>query len=69
MEGDLSVTEGEVIRVVEKQNEDWYVVENSTGEPGLFPGNHLDPNPEFSGINSLYFYLSWKFKIFNGEQF
>ena len=28
MEGDLSVTEGEVIRVVEKQNEDWYVVEN-----------------------------------------
>ena len=56
MEGDLSVTKGEVIRVVEQQNEDWYVVENSTGEPGLFPGNHLDPNPEFSGMNSLYFY-------------
>ena len=49
MEGDLSVTESEVVRVVEKQNEDWYVVENSSGEAGLFPGNHLDPNTEFSG--------------------
>ena len=52
MEGDLSVVEGEVVRVVEKQNEDWYVVENCSGEAGLFPGNHLDPNPEFSGKRS-----------------
>ena len=49
MEGDLSVAEAEVVRVIEKQNEDWYVVENSSGEAGLFPGNHLDPNTEFSG--------------------
>ena len=49
MEGDLSVGEGEVVRVCEKQNEDWYVVENSSGEAGLFPGNHLDPSAEFSG--------------------
>ena len=49
MEGDLSVAEGEVVRVCEKQNEDWYAVENSSGEAGLFPGNHLDPNAEFSG--------------------
>ena len=26
-----------------------YVVENSSGEAGLFPGNHLDPSAEFSG--------------------
>ena len=35
MEGDLSVAEGEVVRVCEKQNEDWYAVENSSGEAGL----------------------------------
>ena len=49
MEGDLSVVEGEVVRICEKQNEDWYVVENSAGEAGLFPGNHIHPDPEFSG--------------------
>lgn len=49
MEGDLSVVEGEVVRICEKQNEDWYVVENSSGEAGLFPGNHIHPDPEFSG--------------------
>ena len=25
------------------------MVENSSGEAGLFPGNHLDPSAEFSG--------------------
>lgn len=49
MEGDLSVVEGEVVRICEKQNEDWYVVENSSGEAGLFPGNHIHPDTEFSG--------------------
>ena len=58
MEGDLSVVEGEVVRVVEKQNEDWYVVENCSGEAGLFPGNHLDPNPEFSGKSTNSTYLT-----------
>ncbi len=49
MEGDLSVSEGEVVRICEMQNEDWYVVENSFGDMGLCPGNHLDPSAEFSG--------------------
>ena len=49
MEGDLSVVEGEVVRICEKHNEDWYVVENSSGEAGLFPGNHIHPDAEFSG--------------------
>ncbi len=49
MEGDLSVFEGEVVKIVEKQNDDWYVIVNSWGEAGLFPGNHLDPNVEMSG--------------------
>jgi hypothetical protein len=49
MEGDISVFEGEVVRICEPQNEDWYVVENSLGEAGLCPGNHLEPTLEFSG--------------------
>ena len=49
IEGDLSVVEGEVIRIKEQRDQDWVVVENSMGESGLCPGNHLDPLAEFGG--------------------
>ena len=49
MEGDLSVVEGEVVRIKAQHDQDWVVVENSMGDSGLCPGNHLDPNPEFDG--------------------
>ena len=52
MEGDLSVNEGQIIRILEILNEDWYIVENSSGEAGLFPGNHMDPT-EYSGISGF----------------
>ena len=51
MEGDLNIVEGEVIRVLEKGNENvhWLNVENSYGESGLCPSNHLDSTEEFDG--------------------
>ena len=49
MEGDLSVVEGEVMRIKALHDQDWVLVENSMGDSGLCPGNHLDPNPEFDG--------------------
>eukprot|EP00095_Tigriopus_kingsejongensis_P009498 maker-scaffold1595_size34508-snap-gene-0.8 protein:Tk09498 transcript:maker-scaffold1595_size34508-snap-gene-0.8-mRNA-1 annotation:"dynamin-binding protein" len=49
MDGDITVAEDEVVRIKEKQSKDWVVVENSAGEVGVMPGNHLDPNPEFDG--------------------
>ena len=49
MEGDLSVVEGEVVRIKAQHDQDWAVVENSMGDAGLCPGNHLDPSPEFDG--------------------
>ena len=51
MDGDLNIVEGEVIRVLEEGNENvhWLNVENSFGERGLCPANHLDPTEEFDG--------------------
>ena len=49
IDGDLTIVEGEVVRVKEQKNQDWVVVENSLGESGLCPGNHLDPEKEFDG--------------------
>jgi hypothetical protein len=90
IDGDLSVAEGEVVRIKEQHNADWVsfnsfifeisilyfwvfcnvkwlnnfvyyyqstldvwmlqvIVENSFGEVGNCPGNHLDPNPDFCG--------------------
>lgn len=67
MEGDLNVVEGEVIRVMEDGNENahWVMVENSYGESGLCPSNHLDITNEFDGralfdINRLLNYKSKK---------
>ena len=49
MEGDMTAAEGEVVLVVEKKSVegDWIVVENSLGERGVMPGNHLDSKTEF----------------------
>ena len=67
MEEDLNVVEGEVIRVMEEGNENahWVMVENSYGESGLCPSNHLDITNEFDGralfdINRLLNYKSKK---------
>ncbi len=49
VEGDVSVAEGEVVLIRERQNEDWVTVETCQGERGSMPGNHLDPRPEFDG--------------------
>lgn len=49
MDGDITVAEGEVVRVTETQSEDWVKVENSQGEVGVMPGNHLDNTDEFDG--------------------
>ena len=49
MDGDITVAEGEVVLIVEKTNDDWVKVENSQGETGSMPGNHLSPTPEFEG--------------------
>ena len=50
MEGDMTVAEGEVVLVVERKSEgDWVLVENSLGERGVMPGNHLDSKTEFEG--------------------
>jgi hypothetical protein len=51
MDGDLNIVEEEVIRVLEKGNENvhWLNVENSYGERGLCPANHLDSTEEFDG--------------------
>ncbi len=49
MDGDITVAEGEVVRVTETQSEDWVKVENSQGEVGVMPGNHLDNRDEFDG--------------------
>lgn len=72
MDGDITVAEGEVVRIQEKQNEDWVVVENSAGDTGVMPGNHLDPNPEFDGrmvfdIDRLLSYRSHREKILSQE--
>ena len=51
MDGDLNIVEGEVIRVLESGNENvhWLNVENTFGECGLCPANHLDPTEEYDG--------------------
>lgn len=49
IDGDITVAEGEVVRIKEKHSSDWVEVENSAGEVGVMPGNHLDPTPEFDG--------------------
>eukprot|EP00094_Tigriopus_californicus_P005635 TCALIF_05432-PA protein Name:"Similar to DNMBP Dynamin-binding protein (Homo sapiens)" AED:0.05 eAED:0.05 QI:0/0.53/0.43/1/0.8/0.87/16/1294/2068 len=49
IDGDITVAEGEVVRIKEKQSSDWVEVENSAGEVGVMPGNHLDPASEFDG--------------------
>ena len=64
MDGDITVAEGEVIRIKEQQNVDWVVVENSQGESGVMPGNHLDPETEFDGkaLFDIERLLSYKLK-------
>ena len=50
MNGDITVAEGEVVLIVESRNDgDWMLVENSQGERGVMPGNHLDSRAEFEG--------------------
>ena len=48
-EGDLAVAAGEVVLIVSCPSRDWVEVENSSGERGNVPGNHLDPRPDFDG--------------------
>ncbi|XP_071748644.1 uncharacterized protein [Lepeophtheirus salmonis] len=42
MDGDLSIAEGEIIKVIKQENEDWCRVESILGEVGLVPCNHLN---------------------------
>ncbi|KAK2582160.1 hypothetical protein KPH14_004519 [Odynerus spinipes] len=46
MDGDLSVTEGDIVTVMETANQDWVNVKNANGEIGLCPRGYLSPNPE-----------------------
>lgn len=41
LEGDLTVSEGEIVTVVELANQDWINVRNKLGESGLCPTNYL----------------------------
>ena len=53
-DGDLVVADGEVVMIVSCTSRDWVKVENSNGERGNVPGNHLDPRPEFDGkVNAM----------------
>lgn len=50
MEGDITVAEEEVVLIVERKIDgDWVLVENSQGDRGVMPGNHLDTKAEFDG--------------------
>ncbi|XP_015609556.1 dynamin-binding protein [Cephus cinctus] len=43
MNGDLSVTEGDIVTVVEMANDDWVSVKDKDGEVGLCPRGYLNP--------------------------
>ena len=75
MEGDMTVAEGEVVLVVEKKSAegDWIVVENSQGERGVMPGNHLDSRTEFEGklqfdIERLMDYATKKERVLQQQE-
>jgi len=45
-ESDLSLSEGEVVKILSQNDENWCYVENSLGHTGQCPVNHLNTCPE-----------------------
>ena len=52
MAGDLDVSEGEIVTVVEMTNEDWVTVRNERGEIGLCPRGYL--TTDFEASDDVY---------------
>lgn len=40
-QGDLSLTKGEQLTVIEKQSDHWWIAKNSSGEQGFIPSNYV----------------------------
>ncbi|XP_015752489.1 PREDICTED: tyrosine-protein kinase BTK-like [Acropora digitifera] len=40
-QGDLSLTKGENLTVIEKQSDHWWIAKNSSGEQGFIPSNYV----------------------------
>ncbi|KAK2551691.1 Tyrosine-protein kinase Tec [Acropora cervicornis] len=40
-QGDLSLTKGEHLTVIEKQSDHWWIAKNSSGEQGFIPSNYV----------------------------
>ncbi|KAI4493102.1 hypothetical protein M0802_009652 [Mischocyttarus mexicanus] len=45
MDGDINVTEGDIVTIISIANEDWINVKNINGEIGLCPRGYLSSNP------------------------
>ena len=54
---DISVVRGELVRVLSKDDNDWWWVENVHREQGFVPRNFLWPCGCYGGSSSLFFFL------------